>query len=111
MTEKNNIPNEAQHRLNRYLRGEMSHEEQHEFEKEHADDPFLDDAIEGLQSFDKGSNIDRAVHSLNNSLRQQLSKRKARRRNKASQPSWMYFTIILILLLAVIAFIVVRYYR
>ncbi len=109
MTDKNKISEEQ--RLKRYLDGEMSHEEQHEFERDHADDPFVDDAMEGLKHFGNRKSVDHTVQSLNNTLRQQLHKRRPRRRNKASQPSWVYFSIILILLMIVIAFVVIRYYR
>ena len=111
MTEKNNIPPEDHARMMRYLNGEMSHEEQHEYEKEHSEDPFLEDAMEGLQNFGSRDKRDKTVHSINASLRQQLTRRKPRRNNKAAQPVWLYFSIILILLIAVIAFVVIRYYR
>ncbi len=98
-----------QDKLLQYLSGQMPEAEQHELEKQLNDDPFLADAVEGLQGFKNSKEAELMAYQLNASLKKQLAK-KEKRRKKRSLPdqSVMYYAIVLLLLLAVIAFLLVK---
>ncbi|MCC6290009.1 MAG: hypothetical protein IT249_19185, partial [Chitinophagaceae bacterium] len=83
--------------------------EQHELEKQLTDDPFLADAVEGLQGFKNSKQAELLAYQLNASLKKQLAK-KEKRRKKRSLPdqSALYYAIVLLLLLAVVAYLVVK---
>ena len=76
-----------------------------------ADDAFINDAVEGLDTFNNKKDLSLYVEQLNRSLKQQLDKKKKRREklNLKEQP-WIYFAIILLLLLIIISYILVKYY-
>jgi hypothetical protein len=92
-----------------YLNDQLSKADSHELEKHMAEDPFVNDAIEGLQQFDKKKDMQGYVQQLNKRLNKQLKKKNARRykRRWKDQP-WIYFSVILILLLAVICYVVIK---
>ncbi len=92
-----------------YLNRQLSNQEQHELEKQMLEDPFMDDAMEGLEQFTGEKNINAYVEQLNRDLNKQLGKKKKRRekRRLKDQP-WLYFTIILLLLLCIIAYVMIR---
>ncbi len=114
MTEPNNIlPTDSEKdkqlseaTLMRYLEGKLSPAEQHEVEQWLATDGMESDALEGLHSL-KPEETRHSVSRLNHQLRTTiLSKKRKRRKLKTD-----YNTIIaiaVILLLAIIAYIVIR---
>ncbi len=93
-----------------YLNRQLSKEQHHAMEKQMADDPFMDDAVEGLaQIADKGD-IHTYVEQLNRDLQQQLNKKKKRReKRRLKDYPWLYFAIVLLLLLCMIAYLVIRH--
>src|SRR5829696_6053251 len=92
-----------QEKLLDYIRRKLSAEEEHAVEMQMNDDPFMSDAADGLQHFEKHSNVSSLVQQLNDGLRKELDRKKTRRKKrKLQEQSWIYFTIILLLLLAVI---------
>ena len=98
-----------QETLLRYLQGHLSAEQQHEVEKNLLDDAFEADAVEGLQNIENISHIPALVEQLNRDLRKRTAKKNRRLfRREAKLEPWLLFTIVLILLLAVIAFIIIR---
>ena len=73
--------NEAQ--LKKYLSGEASAEELHAVEKTMADDPFVNDAVEGLQAFSSEAKLDDYVNQLNKKLHQHLEVPKERKEKRS----------------------------
>lgn len=98
-----------QEKLLQYLNGQMPAAEQHELEKQLNDDPFLADAVEGLQGFKNSSEAELMAYQLNATLKKQLAKKeKHRKKRNLPDQTIVYFAIVLLLLLAVIAYFVVK---
>ena len=91
-----------------YISGKLSAEQKHEVEKWMAENPFYNEAVEGLQH--AGSEKSKqAVEHINKQLHLTLQQRK-RTREKRILPVniWTYIAVILILLMAVIVYLVIR---
>jgi hypothetical protein len=98
-----------QEKLLQYLNRNMSDTEQHIFEKQMNDDEFMNDAVEGLQSIEHKNKIEGLVQQMNADLKKQLEKKKKRKEKRTlTQQPWIYFSIILVLLLIVIAYLVIK---
>lgn len=95
--------------LLQYLNRTLSDQEQHTLEMQLNDDEFMSDAVDGLQQMKSTDKVSLAVSQLNAGLKKQLLHNK-KKRNKGSfmQDSWIYFTVILLLILSIIAFMVIR---
>lgn len=92
-----------------YLSGKLSGTDKHEVEQWMADNDFVNDAVEGLQSVDKEKNIDLYVAQLNKQLNHYIRQKKLRReKNKITSQQWPVIAVLVILLLAVLAYIVLR---
>lgn len=92
-----------------YLGGKLSDVEKHAFEEEMIDSDFMNDAVEGLDSFEEKKDIELYAQQLNKRLKEKLKKKESRRsrRNIQNLP-WFFYAIILILILAIISFIILR---
>lgn len=98
-----------QQKLLEYLNRKLSEEEQHVLETQMNNDEFMSDAMDGLEQMKNADKVSLAVTQLNTGLKKHLENNK-KRRNKGAvmQDSWIYYTLILILLLAVIGYIVIK---
>jgi hypothetical protein len=98
-----------QEKLLEYLNRKLTEEEQHLLETQMNSDTFMSDAMDGLEQIKNTDKVSLAVTQLNAGLKKQLESNK-KRRNKGSvmQDSWIYYTVILLLLLAVIGYIVIK---
>jgi anti-sigma factor RsiW len=102
--------NEAQ--LKKYLSGEANAEELHAVEKTMADDAFVNDAVEGLQSFSSEAKLDDYVTQLNKKLHQQLeTPRERKKKRRIKDLSWVILAVIIILLLCILAVWIIRMQR
>ncbi len=102
--------NEAE--LKKYLSGETPAEDLHAIEKKMADSEFINDAVEGLQSFSSAKKMDDYVVQLNKKLHQQLEVKKLRKeKRKISGMLWITIAVVLILLLCVLGFVIVKMQR
>lgn len=100
-----------QEKLLEYLHKNLSADEAHELEKQMADDDFMNDAVEGLETINNKQNLDLYVQQLNKGLQQQLNKKKLRKeKRKLKEQPWVYFAIILILLLIIISYLIIKKY-
>lgn len=100
-----------QDKLLDYLNNQLPQTEAHEVEKQMADDPFMNDAVEGLSNFNNKKDLNTYVQQLNYDLQKQVQKKKARKeKRKLKDEPWVYFTIILLLLLCIIGFVLVKKY-
>lgn len=98
--------------LKKYISGEASAEEAHAVEKEMADSNFMNDAVEGLQSFSSQKKLDDYVTDINKKLHQQLEGRKQKKeKQKIKDLSWIIIAVIIILLLCIIGYFIIRMQR
>jgi hypothetical protein len=93
-----------------YLSRKLSEQDTHDLEKVMADDEFVNDAIEGLQQFEHKKDLNAYVQQLNDDLKKQLEKKKARKdKRKLENYPWIHFAVVLLLLLCIIAYVVIKY--
>ena len=92
-----------------YLSGKLSGEEKFAVEKMMADNDFMNDAIEGLETVGNKKDIQVYVEELNANLQKSLSKKKQRRmKRKLREGPWGYVAILLILLLCIAGYLIVK---
>jgi|SRR5215203_1735387 len=92
-----------------YLQGKLSVEKQHEMEKQVMQDDFYAEAMEGLQEIRDKKNISVLVEQLNKELKKKTEKKKrSRKKLELQMAPWLLVAIILILLIAIIAYMVVH---
>lgn len=92
-----------------YLSNHISQADSHHLEENMADDPFTNDAVEGLQQFKPTKDLQLYVEQLNNDLQKQIAKNKKRKdKRKIKDQPYTYFAIILILLLLIICYVVLK---
>ncbi len=89
-----------------YLEGKLAPDEQHEIELWLAEEGMESDALEGLKAI-QPEEAKHSVQRLNHTLRKTLlHKKRSRRHTKNDHLAWI--AIVVILLLAVVAYIVIR---
>ena len=99
-------PKLSEEKIQAYLDGKLPPAGQHEVELWLAGEGMESDALEGLHGLPP-SDVKHAVHQLNHKLRKTILKKKRRRKPlNTGQVTWV--AIVVILLLAVLAFIVLR---
>jgi hypothetical protein len=99
-----------QEKLLEYLNRNLTGAEQHELESHLNDDPFMSDAMDGLSQIQSPDKVSLMVYQLNKDLKAQLEKKKKRRKRVITETPWLYYTIIFLLLLAVIGYLVIKKY-
>jgi hypothetical protein len=98
--------------LMQYVKGNAREEDIHAIEKQMADDPFVNDAIEGLQNFTSPKKLDDYVGQLNKKLQQQLDvKKQKKEKREIKHLGWVIFSVVLILVLCVLGFVVIHLLR
>ena len=96
-------PGTEQDKLLQYINRKLTDEEKHALEKNMANDEFMNDAVEGLEQVNNPAEIQDIVNRLNSKLREQVrSDKQKRHQRKPGIQSWLYISIVLIILLAVI---------
>ena len=107
---RNKLPDGNEHpgqdKILEYINGDLSGPELQEFEKLLAADPFLQEAAEGLRDLNKESIVSIQAE-LDLFIKKQLKGRKGRKRKKIEM-KWVVIAIVMILLLATVAFIVLK---
>jgi len=93
-------------KLLQYLDGNLSPAEQHEVEQWLADEGMESDAVEGLQNL-QSDETRKSINKLNHRLRKNLQQKKHKRRLAKTDYNTL-ITMIVILMLALIAYIVFR---
>lgn len=100
-----------QDKLLDYLNKKLPASEAHELEKQMADDEFMNDAVEGLEKFNNKKDLTLYVQQLNQGLQKQLEKKNKRKeKRKLKEQPWIYFTIVLLLILAGVCYLLVKKY-
>lgn len=91
-----------------YLSDKLSAGEKHEFEKALLDSELISDAVEGLRQFKNKKDPLAYAEQLNQSLQQQLHKKKsAKEKRHIKDMLWIYFAIAFILIIILIGFFVI----
>jgi hypothetical protein len=92
-----------------YLSGDLSGDPLHEVERSMADNAFLNDAVEGLQSIGSKKNVQKYVEELNAALQKNIAKKKQRRlKRRLQETPWAYLAILLVIVLCILAYVVIR---
>jgi predicted secreted protein len=92
-----------------YLQDQLSEERKHEVEKKLLENEFANDALEGLQEIKDQQQIAYMVDMLNRDLKKKTEKKKQRRaKMKLPDQSWLYISIVIVLLLIIISYMVIR---
>ena len=100
-----------QDKLLDYLNKNLTAEEAHEVEKMMAEDEFMNDAVEGLESFKNKKDLSLLVQQLNSELKKQTEKKKAKKeKRKLKDQPWLYITIVTLLILIIICYVVISKY-
>ena len=100
-----------QEKLLDYLNKKLSAADAHEVEMQMADDAFMNDAVEGLENFKDKKDLARLVEQLNSELKKQTEKKKRKKeKRKLKDEPWLYVSIVIILLLAIISFVLIKKY-
>lgn len=90
-----------------YLSGQLSALDLHEVEKSMASSEFVNDAVEGLLEVKNNRHISTLVEQLNTDLNKKLrQKKKLKEKRKLKEYPWIYYSIVLILVLAIISWFV-----
>jgi uncharacterized membrane protein YvbJ len=92
-----------------YLSNQLSKAQTHDVEKHMAEDPFLNDAVEGLQQIEPTEKINNYTIQLNQELQKVIAKnKKAREKRRWKDSPTIYIVIISILLLLVLCFFLLK---
>lgn len=91
-----------------YVSGKMTPEEAYVSETEHAQDPFWQDAVEGLQAFEDKEKLPGISAGLKAQLLRETSRRKRQRPKMGDQQMLIVVTVI-ILALAIISWLFFHY--
>ncbi|MEO7314656.1 MAG: hypothetical protein ABIW47_05700 [Ginsengibacter sp.] len=92
-----------------YLSGKLSAEDKHAIEEEMIESDFINDAVEGLESFEKQTDINEYASQLNKNLRKKLETKKLKRnKRKIKDIPWFYYAIILVLILVIAGFLILK---
>lgn len=100
-----NGPDQVRQKLDDYLADRMSPAERNAFEREMEEDPFMQDAAEGIELSGETS-LTFLEKEINAGLRKQLSGNKKRKKRKPDFQT-VYITIIIILLLLIASYWVI----
>jgi hypothetical protein len=93
-----------------YISGKLSGEQKHEVEQWMIDNPFLSDAVEGLQHAGNENEVKASVEQINKELRKYLQARKRRREPKLLPVNmWTYVAVLVILAIAVVVYLVLHF--
>ena len=95
-----------------YLQGNAPGDEAHSIEKQMADDAFVNDAIEGLQSFKSTRSLNEYVGNLNKKLQKKLdAKKQKKEKREIKHMGWVILAVIIILVLCVLGYVVIHMFR
>jgi len=97
----------SEDKLQAYLEGRLSAEEQHELELWLSEEGMESDALEGLKQI-KPEETKQSVGKINHQLRKHLTGKKRKRKEPIKENKWAWVAVLLILLLIVLAFVVLK---
>ena len=89
-----------------YLSGKLSSKDANEVEQWLSENDFAEDAVEGLKQVSSKKDIDLYVDQLNKQLGVYINQKKVRREKRKIDIQWSVVAVIVIVLLAVLAYLV-----
>jgi anti-sigma-K factor RskA len=116
MSDINNILNNDdelnEELLLKYAEGNLSAEERHAIESKMINSSFVNDAVEGLESFKDKKQVQQYIDELNKQLQKQTNQKKQRRsKRKLPNMDWIIAAVVIVIMLCVLAFTVLRLYH
>lgn len=94
-----------------YISGKLSAEQKHEVEKWMVDNPFFNEAIEGLQGKNE-KKLKASVDEINGALHKYLQQRKKKRERNIFQFNyWTYVAVVFILALAILIYFMLHHLK
>ena len=91
-----------------YISGRLSDESKHEVEKWMIDNPFFNEAVEGLEQAGGETKVRSSVDQINRQLAKYLQQKKTRKeKRKLRSNPWTYVAVVIILFLAILIYLVV----
>jgi hypothetical protein len=100
----NNSGELSKEQLMNYLSGNLSDDAMHDIEKQMTDSDFINDAVEGLQSFSSPDKAKKIATRLTLQLNRQLKNKN--RKNKLKPPMGLYWAIIAVVIIIVLCLLV-----
>jgi hypothetical protein len=101
--------NTGQDKLLEYLNNHLPQDEQHAVEQNLNDDEFMSDAMDGLQNIKDKKDISLIIDQLNAGLKKQIDTKKQKKaKRKIPEQSWLYYTIITLLVLIIVAYVIIK---
>ncbi len=95
--------------LMKYLEGKLSAEERFVVESKMADSAFVNDAVEGLETFSNKNDIQPYITELNSQLQKHTHNKKGKKlQRKLPDMGWIITSLIIVILLCLMGYIVLR---
>lgn len=95
--------------LLRYVAGELPDAEAQRLEADSLEDPFLADALEGIESASDKIRLEQMAYALNQDLKRRLKHKKQRHRWIGFQsPTWWSGLVLILLMLIVLSYLFIR---
>lgn len=95
-----------------YISGRLSEEGKHEVEKWMIDNPFFNEAVEGLQHAGGEGKVQLSVDQINRQLAKYLRQRKVRHNKlRLMVNGWAYVAVVIILILIVLGYFIITRFR
>lgn len=92
-----------------YVDDQLTNEQRHALEMEMLNNPFMQDAVEGLQAFKNKQAIEDYVFELNKQLQHQTTKKKTRKsKRKLKEQDWIMISVVIILMLCIFGYMVIK---
>ena len=102
----NEHKNIDQSTLLKYLGKKLEYEEMHIIEQQMLKDPFVNDAVEGLEELKNKERIGLIVDGLNRDLKKRIGKKAERKKRLTLKTQWaLYFCLIIFLIIIVLAYL------
>lgn len=97
--------------LMNYIKKKSSAAEEHSMEEKMAGSSFVNDAVEGLQTFSSTEKINAGVQQINDELHRHLHTKKYRRKKAIPNLSREIIAVIIIILLCILSYIIIEMMR
>jgi ferric-dicitrate binding protein FerR (iron transport regulator) len=94
-------------KLLKYLSGAMDEQQRHQYEMENQEDPFWQDAVDGLQQVEDKQQLSAIKLELQSRLLKAGSMRKKRRKNDFVK--YATIAILVVLLLGILAYVLIHF--
>jgi hypothetical protein len=94
--------------LMNYIKKKSSADEEHNVEKKMADSSFVNDAVEGLQSFSSTEKMNAYVQQINNDLHKHLHTKKYHIKKPITNLSWEIISVIIVILLCILGYVIIE---